>query len=192
MLVGLPSMKISIKLLLAGIILLSVVFRFFRLTDFQYWSVDEEVATAVIQKVAVEHKLLLVSPNVAIATSLGPFFHLLSAPVFWMANFDVILILAFGSLLGVATTFFIFLTGRELGGKRVGLIAAFLYAGSFLMAFSDRRWWPLTLDPLLAVLSVLAVAKIIHGKLGYFLLLAIAASFSWHADPSLTVIVVFA
>lgn len=166
------------------IILLAIFFRFYRLWDFQYWSVDEEIFTAVVRQIAVNHKLLLVSPNVAIAVSLGSFFHLLSAPIFWLAGFTASKILLAGSVLGVLTTLAIY----KIGGK----IAAFLYAGSFLMAFSDRRWWPLSLDPLLAILAIFSISKIIEGKYKYALLLAVSASFAWHADPSLMVIMVFA
>ncbi len=166
------------------IILLAIFFRFYRLRDFQYWSVDEEIFVAVVRQIAVDHKLLLVSPNVAIAVSLGSFFHLLSAPIFWLAGFTASKILIAGSVLGVLTTLAVY----KVGGK----IAAFLYAGSFLVAFSDRRWWPLTLDPFLATLSIFAILKIIQKNYKYSLLLAISASFAWHSDPSLAVIVVFA
>ncbi len=183
-------MKLDKVLLL--IIFLAILFRFFRLFDFQYWSVDEEVFVAVVAQIAILHKLILVTPNVAIATSLGSFFHLLSAPIFWLAGFTASRILIAGSILGVVTTLAIYKTGKELGDLSVGRIAAFLYAASFLAAFSDRRWWPLSLDPLLSVLSILSVIKMIKGRLHYSLLLAICASFAWHSDPSLSVIIVFA
>ncbi len=170
---------------------LAIFFRFFRLFDFQYWSIDEEIFTAVVRQVAVNHKLILTSPNVAIAVSLGSFFHLLSAPVFLLAGQTASKILIAGSVLGVVTTLAVYKTGKEIGGLFVGRVAAFLYGSSFLVAFSDRRWWPLTPDPLLAVLSIFSVAKIIKGRYIYALLLAICASFAWHSDPSLAVIVVF-
>lgn len=183
-------MKVDRILIL--ILLVAIFFRFFRLFDFQYWSVDEEIFTAVVRQVAVSHKLILTSPNVAIAVSLGSFFHLLSAPIFLLANLTASKILIAGSILGVITTWAVYQTGREISGLFVGRVAAFLYGASFLVAFSDRRWWPLSLDPLLAVLSIFAVVKLIKGKYIYALLLAISASFAWHADPSLAVIIVFA
>ncbi len=153
---------------------------------------DEEIFVAVVRQVAVNHKLILTSPNVAIGVSLGSFFHLFSAPIFLLAGLTASKILIAGSILGVITTLAVYKTGKELGGIFVGRVAAFLYASSFLVSFSDRRWWPLTPDPLLATLSIYAVAKIIKGKYIYALLLAICASFSWHSDPSLSVIIVFA
>lgn len=183
-------MKIDkILILILG---LAVFFRFFRLLDFQFWSVDEEIFVAVVRQVAVNHKLILTSPNVAIGVSLGSFFHLLSAPIFLLAGLTASKILIAGSILGVITALVVYKTGKELAGIFVGRVAAFLYASSFLVSFSDRRWWPLTPDPLLATLSIYAVTKIIKGKYIYALLLAICASFTWHSDPSLAVIIVFA
>ena len=100
---------------LVAILILAAIFRFYRLFAFQYWSVDEEVFTAVVQQIAVGHKLLLVSPNVAIALSLGSFFHLLSAPIFWLARFQADQILVAGSALGVLTTLAVYKTGKGAG-----------------------------------------------------------------------------
>jgi len=173
------------------ILCLSILFRFFRLLDFQYWSVDEEIFVAVVRQVAVNHKLILTSPNVAIVVSLGSFFHLFSAPIFVISDFIASRILIAGSILGVITTFVVYKTGKEIGGQFVARVSAFLYASSFLVSFSDRRWWPLTPDPLLATLSVFAMAKIIKVNYLYSLLLVFCGSFAWHSDPSLFVIVVF-
>lgn len=177
--------------ILIAILILAVIFRFYRLFDFQYWSIDEEIFVAVVRQIAAEHKPLLVSPNVAIAVSLGSFFHLLSAPIFWLAGFEANKILIAGSVLGIITTLAIYKTGKELGGAVVGRVASILYAASFLTAFSDRRWWPLSLDPLLSVLAIFSISKIVKGELRYSLPLMISASFAWHADPSLAVIIVF-
>lgn len=183
-------MKIDkILLLILGV---SIFFRFFRLFDFQYWSVDEEIFVAVVRQIAVNHKLILTSPNVAIVVSLGSFFHLISAPIFLLANMTASKILIAGSILGVLTSLAVYKTGKEIGGLFVGRVSAFLYSASFLAAFSDRRWWPLTPDPLLAVLAIFAIAKIVKGKYLYAILLAVCASFAWHSDPSLFVITVFA
>lgn len=179
------------RMILLLIILLAIIFRFYRLWDFQYWSVDEEIFVAVVRQIAVDHKLILLSPNVAIGTSLGSFFHLLSAPIFLLANLTASKILIAGSLLGVLTTVAVYKTGKSMFGLQVGQIAGVLYGASFLMSFSDRRWWPLSLDPLLATLSVFAVHKIVAKNYKYALLLTICASFAWHADPSLAVILVF-
>jgi len=106
---------------------LAIFFRFFRLFDFQYWSVDEEIFVAVVRQIAVNHKLILTSPNVAIAVSLGSFFHLLSAPIFLLAGLTASKILFAGSVLGVITTLAVYKTGKELGGLFVGRVASFLY-----------------------------------------------------------------
>lgn len=170
------------------VLLLSIFFRFYRLVELQYYSFDDEVYTLVVRKIVILGKLIFLSPNATLGVSFGSFHHLLSAPIFWFAHLDPIKILSFGSFLGVVTTFLIYATGKELSGKRVGLFASFLYATSFLAALSDRRWWTLSLNPLLITVAIFSLIKIMKGSYFFTLPLVITASFAWHADLTLAVI----
>lgn len=172
------------------LVLLAGLFRFYNWQKLQYWSPDDEVQAATIRKIIFDHKPVLVTPNAEITVSFGPFFHYLTAGVYLVSGMDPIKALFVGSLVGVATALLLFLTGKELFGKWAGFLAAFLYAGSTLTSLYDRRWWPLTLDPFLITLSVLSIFQISKKKYHYFLPLAIAVSFSWHADPTLLVLAV--
>lgn len=179
------------KLILFGIILLAIFFRFYRLAEFQFWSIDNEIFVALVRKISMEYKIILVTPNASLGISLGSFFHLISAPIFIFARHNPVTIMAFGSIFGVFTTLMAYFTGKELINKRVGLITAFLYAGSFLISLADRRWWPLSPDSFLALVAIYSLLRIIKGHLIYSLPLVIAGSFAWHSDPSLAVILVF-
>lgn len=181
------SSKLS-QLTLILILLLALFFRFYRLLQLQYFSFDDEIFTLVINRIVRQQVFMLVSPNTTIAVSLGSFFHLFSALFFKLLNFESITILTLGSVWGVLTTYFMYLTGRELKNQEVGLIAAFIYATSFLISLSDRRWWPLTPDPFLILVAVYSLSKIVKGRLLYSLPLVIAGSIAWHADPSLAII----
>jgi hypothetical protein len=178
---------------LAVIILLAVLFRFYRFGELQYWSADDEIFAAVVTRMIFQPTVTLVSPNATLGLSLGSFLHLLSVPVYWLAGLNPAKIGLAGSTLGIATTVLIYLTGREINGWRVGFLAAFLYAVSFLAGFTDRRWWPLSLDPFLATLAIFSAEKIaVRKDSRYFLTLMVAVSFAWHADPTLAVVGVFA
>lgn len=169
-------------------LLLAAFFRFYRFTDFQYWSPDEEILAAVTLPMALGRKLLLISPNATLAISLGPFFHWLTALIYIIGKFDPIKILAAGSFFGVITTFLIFITGNIFGNKKVGIFASLFYAGSFVAGLFDRRWWPLSLDPLLITTSVISLLLLQKKKYWAIVPLTICASFSFHADPSLVII----
>lgn len=180
------------RLLIVTILFIALFFRTYKGSQLQYYSFDDEMHTMVLRRIAIDKKLVLVTPNPTLNISLGSFWHLLSAPLLYLADFRPQRLLLFGSFLGVLTTFMVYLTGKELGSKPVGLIASFLYASSFDMSLADRRWWPLSLNPLLVTLSVFSISKMVKGKLGYAALLAISMSFAWHADPTLIIISVAA
>lgn len=179
-------------LMVTMILLLATFFRFYKLQSFQYWSTDDEIFSAVVTRMIFENKVTLVSPNATLGVSLGSFFHILSIIPYKIARLDASLILAFGSLLGVVTTFLIYQTGKLLGGKLVGIFTSFLYGVSFLISFTDRRWWPLTPDAFLATLGIFSIIKLFKGELRYALTLAVSASFAWHSDPTLLVVSVAA
>ncbi|MFC1750751.1 hypothetical protein ACFL2V_18325, partial [Pseudomonadota bacterium] len=140
------------------------------------------------RKVFMDHKPPLVVSNSSLAISLGPFFH-------WITGFllslipqhSPVILLLLGSVLGCFTTLTIYLTLKSVS-KNVAYISSFLYASSFLVSLFDRRWWPLTFNSIFVVLSIFALTKILKGKHSYLLLLATLSSFSFHADPSLSVI----
>lgn len=170
------------------ILLLATFFRFYKLSSLQYWSTDDEIFSAVVTRMIFDHKITLVSPNATLGVSLGSFFHIFSILPYLLANLDAVKILAFGSLLGIATTALLYLTGRELAGKRVGFFAAFLNSVSFLVVFTDRRWWPLTPDPFFVSLAIFSLIKLARGRLVFSLPLVVSASFAWHSDPTLLVV----
>ena len=174
--------------ILSLILIISLFFRFYNYKNFQFWTSDEEIAAAVVRRIIVEGKPALISPNITIATSLGPFFHLLSVPLFLASNLNPIPVLFAMGFVGILTTIMIFLTGK-LVNKNLGLIASFLYASSFVVGLFDRRWWPLSLNPLLVSCAIYSLYQIITFKKYWFcLLLAVSIGFAAHADPSLGII----
>ena len=184
----LNKLKINNNLFLIAIILIAIFFRFYRLPEFQYWSVDEGGVYFSARRIFVLAKPVLLAPSATTVVSMGPLFTYLSALLFYLTSSNPVLVLAFGSSVGVIVTLLIFITAKTLFNVRVGLIAAFLYSSSFLISFFDRRWWQLSLDPLLVLLAAISIYKISEKKYYYSLPLAIATSFAWNADPSLLVI----
>lgn len=162
--------------------------RFYNAFNFQYFSGDEEIFHAILRKIVVEGKPLLVVPNAQIGGSIGSFFHLLSSPIFFTVKSHPILVQLFGSFFGVITTALMYLVGSSVAGRVMGLLAATLYGGSFLVSLFDRRWWPLTPDPLLILIAIFGLIKLSRKKYKYAILVAVAASFAWQADPTNAVI----
>lgn len=186
-------MAIKKYLPLLAILFLAVFFRFYNFQNLQYWSADEEIAATTVLKMIREKKISLVSFNTNLGTSIGSYFHILSVPLFLLTSQDPVVVELLTSLLGITSTFFIFIAGNIMQGRRLGLIASFLYAASYFIGLFDRRWWPLSLNPLLAILAVISLYKIIiYKKYNYSALLALSIGFAFHSDPSLAVIAVSA
>lgn len=155
--------KNSTKLLIL-ILIISAFFRFYNFQNFQYWSADEEIASAVVLRMINARQITLISPNTNLGSSLGSFFHIASVPLFLIANLNPIIVVGIIPLIGILTMYVIYLAGKNLKDNRLGLVASFLYSSSFLATIYDKRWWPLTLNCLLTSLSLLALFKIIKEK----------------------------
>ena len=164
--------------------------RFYNFNNLQYFSGDEEIFHSILRRMVVEGKITLVIPNAQVGSSIGSFFHTLSAPIFYLTGSNPSTVQLFGSALGVVTTIAIYFVGRMISGSLMGFFAGILYGGSFLIALFDRRFWPLTPDPLLITLAIAALIQLSRKKYKYALMLVIPASFAWQADPTNAVILV--
>jgi len=107
------------------ILLVSAFFRLYKFHQFQYFSGDEEIFYFLVRKI-VEVKPVLVVPNAQLSTSIGSFFHLLSAPLFYLTMGSPVIMSLFASILGVFTTYFVYVAGKIILDKRLGYIASFL------------------------------------------------------------------
>ena len=180
----------KIDFLLLLILALAAFFRFYNFLEYQYWSGDEEILTAVIRHIIWDRSPILIIPNSNLGFGLGPFFHYLLTPFYFVTSFNLPIVTALASIIGIATTYLMYLAGKELKDRKLGLIASFLYSSSFLMALFDRRLWPLTLDPFFAIFTVLILSKVIKRNYRLIPLLAMPIGFSFHSDPTLLVLLI--
>ena len=177
--------------ILIGILLIAFLFRFYNLQGFQFWFSDEEVNAMVVRKMVVEKRPVFISPNSTTGLTLGPFFHWLSVPIFYVSNLNPEIILAAMGFLGILTSYIVFLIGKSAGNPKIGLVSSFLYASSFVMGLYDRRWWTLSISPILAAIAIYSIFQIkTFHKYLWSIPLAICISFSFHADPTIGVITI--
>ena len=186
------KMKLKFPSLLIIILVTSLFFRLYHNQFLQFWSDDEALHAAVVQRMLITKRPALVSPQPTLGTSIGAGFHLLSAPLFLISKSNPTSILTIFSLVGLITAYLIFLLGKAVKNRSTGLTAAFLYSASFFASLYDRRWWPITLTPLLATLTLLlAIRMFKSGKTHYLpYLIAITAS-ALHGAPAMIMIGLF-
>ena len=178
------------NILLLFIIIIAVFFRFYNFKELQFWNADDEILTATIRHIIWDKSPTLLIPNLFLEFGLGPIFYYLLTPFYLITNFDLVNLRIIASVIGLATTYFIYLAGKSLKDNNVGLIAAYLYASSFLVAFLERRIWPLTLNGLMAVLALWCLLKIIDKNYKYIPLLALPIGFTFNSDLSLLVVII--
>lgn len=180
------------RFLLWGILLISLLFRFYRNDFLQFWSDDEALHAAVVQRMLVTKKPVLVTPQPTLGTSIGSFFHLSSVPFFLVSKSNPATVLTIFSLVGSVTAYLIFLLGKEIKDNSTGAVAAFLYSTSFFASLYDRRWWPITLTPLLSTLALLLAIRMVKSRKTHYLpyLAAITAT-ALHGDPAMIMIGLF-
>ena len=181
------------KLLLLGILLIALFFRFYRNNSLQYWNNDEEVHAWTVQRMIALGRPALVSPQPTLGTSIGSFFHILSVPLFLIAKMDPQWIAGLFSLVGIGTTAAIYFLGIEVASREVGFISAFLDASSFLAGLYDRRWWPITLTPLFSCIGLLFTIKMVKKRnSSLFPIIALFAGSALHGDPAVLFLGLFA
>lgn len=176
--------------LLLVIISVALFFRFYNFREYHYWSGDEEVLTATLRHIIWDRSPTLIVQNANLGFGLGPFYHFFLTPFYYLLDFDLVSLQAIGSLLGVLTTFLVYLGGKEIGGKKLGFISSFLYASSFFVSLFDRRLVHLTLDPIMAALTFFLLAKVVKKNYKFLPFLAVPIGFSFHVDASLLVLVI--
>jgi len=169
------------------ILFLAVFFRFFKLREWFYWSVDEELVATFARRLFIEGKFFLSIPVGTLGLNLGPFFYYLTALILLLGKFNPLVTAFFGSLVGILTTFLAYFLMGKIFSKRVGVLTAFLYGTSFFISLFDRRWWPLSLDQLWFFLGFLALFKLVRRDDKYFSLLALVLVMALNCDPTVLV-----
>jgi 4-amino-4-deoxy-L-arabinose transferase-like glycosyltransferase len=147
------------------ILAFSAFFRLYRLHDLLGFWYDQGRDALVIWDFLHYRKFFLIGPVTGIeGIYLGPFYYYLLAPFYWLGKGSPVMAAAGQSWLTVGAIFLIYLLGKEIYGRGVGLLAAFLYGFSYdLVVFS--RWLanPSPL-PFFTVIVLLLLYFFVKGK----------------------------
>ena len=111
----------------------------------------------------------------------GPLWTYLLAVIFAFTKGDPVAPAYFTGIVGVATTYFLYIFGKQMFSQRVGFITAALFAVSPLVVIYTRMPYHTTLIPLVTLLFIYAVYKVTKGNKVYLpistFLLGIAYNF---------------
>ncbi len=170
------------------LLFLGLFFRLYNFNNFLFWSDDEQQQWYMLRHILVDGHPSLVMPNAALGVGLNPLYHYLLVPLYALARFNPVALQSFGILFFLLNLPVLYFTGKSLGNRKVGFIAAFLYSFSFIAALFDKRLWALSPNFLVVTLTVLALVKLLERKYRYAFLLIPALVLPFSSDPSLGIL----
>jgi len=133
----------------------------------------------VVRDIVFYHKLTLIGPTTAISGVFhGPLYYYIAAIPFYFNKGNPLSIEYFFLFLNALTVFLIYILGKEMFNRRVGLISSIIFTFSF-GAVEMARW--LSHPPLIIPLSCLffiCLSRFLKGKNVYLILSAIAYGLS--------------
>ena len=139
-----------IPIILSSLFFVAFSLRFYGLPRVLFFGPEQGIDFFKIRDIALGKDLVLVGAKTDIAGIFhGPVYYYLGVIPFLLSHGNPLFISAFFIVLNSLTVFFIYKLGKELYGKRGGIVASLLFTFSF-GAISYSRWLsshPLTIPP---------------------------------------------
>lgn len=160
----LKTLFLGKKLLLWVIIFSAAFLRLYRIQDYMTFLGDEGRDVLVVYNI-LHGKLTLLGPTASVGGFfLGPVYYYFMAPFLWLFNYNPVGPAIMVALFGTATVGLLYKFSSEFFNKRVGLIAASLYAISPLVISYSRSSWNPNLVPFFSLLSLYVLYRAIKDE----------------------------
>ncbi len=120
---------------------------------------DEEYLLYIAQTLVKNFHIIWIGVSaLGLDFYMGPFWIYIIYPFVAIFHGDPLVLGVMTSILGVGTTYLLYIVGRKVFSKNVGLVAALLYASSALLVFYDQQPYPPGV-PFLSLLMFFALLK---------------------------------
>lgn len=187
-----PKWKHFDYLLLAILFVIGFCLRIYLIDKNLFFGPEQGRDMLVVKEIVTSHKLVLIGPKTAVEGIFhGPLYYYLAAIPFAVSKGNPLVIALFFIFLNSLSVFFIFLLGKELFNRRVGIISSLLFTFSF-GAVAMARWFshpPLII--LIGSLFFLALTRFIKGKNKYLIPTVILYGLSAQTEFSNLIIFTF-
>ena len=153
------------NLLILIILLVALILRIYRIGEILDFHYDQGRDAMVIWNLWHQGKLFLIGPVTGLpGIFLGPFYYYLIAPFYLISGGNPAIPSIFLSVLVVTSLYILYLTGKEIGGKKLGLIALLIGVFSYYLIMSSRWLSNPTPIYLTSILIFYFFVKIIRSK----------------------------
>ncbi len=184
--------KYSSVLILSLLFLVGLFLRTYLIDKNLFFGPEQGRDMLVVKSIVLDHKLVLIGPTTAVEGIYhGPLYYYLSAIPFFFSKGNPLFISLFFIFLNALSVFLVYLVGKELFSKRIGMIASLFFTFSF-GAVVMARW--LSHPPLIipaSCLFFLFLARFLKGNNWYLIPTAIAYGIATQTEFSNLIIFTF-
>jgi 4-amino-4-deoxy-L-arabinose transferase-like glycosyltransferase len=151
--------------LLILILLVGAFMRLYKIDSYMTFLGDEGRDAIIVRNLLVHFDPILIGPGTSVGNMyLGPLYYYFMAPFLFLSNFSPVGPAVGVALLGLATIYLVYITGKDWFEKTAGLIAALFFAISPTVIVYSRSSWNPNIMPFFALLSVYAIWKVYKHK----------------------------
>jgi 4-amino-4-deoxy-L-arabinose transferase-like glycosyltransferase len=167
------------------LVFVSLFFRLYNLKKLFFFMVDESTANLVAKRIFVDHRLILLGPDIPGGLHTGPLFYYLTGLIMFFSNFNPIGEAIFASLLGTICLVLILFIGKKLFNSRnIAFFAGIIYAFSNLIIIHNRVYNTLTFTLLASLLTYYSLFQLKKGDKRFAWLLGLALVLGTHSEGS--------
>lgn len=170
----------KVELIVLGIILLvGAIFRLYKISEYMTFLGDEGRDVIIVRRIFTELHPPLIGPGTSVGGMyLGPLYYYFMAIPLALAGFSPVGPAVMIAVLGLITIAFVWWVGRLWFDKKVGLIAAGLYAISPTVIYFSRSSWNPNIMPFFAFLCVYSIWEVWkRNKFNWLIVLGISFAF---------------
>jgi hypothetical protein len=172
--------------ILIGILGLALFLRLYNFQAYFNYGHDQDLIGWFIKDVLVNNHLRLIGQQTSsMGVFIGPYFYYLLIPFYLITSMDPIGGIILVTILGMASVFSFYWVFNKIFNRTVGLIAASIYATSFLITFVDREVAPTMPVMLWTIWYFYGLWSILKGKSKTYLLMGLLLGLIWDLNLAL-------
>ena len=173
--------KIKLEyLLLVFILIICVFMRFYHLEQRVGFAWDEETIAWKVKSILVDHKLTLIGMKAGeFGIFTGPALIYILSFVYLIFSFNPIGIVISAALLSLVTTILLYLLGSRVFSKRIGLMSALVFGGSYFLSNYDRSWLLFSFFITALLIFYFLYMSVKTGKITFLIFLSLVTGYSF-------------
>jgi 4-amino-4-deoxy-L-arabinose transferase-like glycosyltransferase len=178
------------KLFIGVLFLVALYLRFYQLSSWFFFNVDEEWFLYIVRKLVQFKQPLLVGWEMPGGLLTTPVMYYVGGFLMWIGGNNPLALAVHAALVSTITVVLVFLVGRELFGRRIAVIASIIFCASYIVNIYSRLTLSVYLGPLLSLLTYISLAKIKDKNSSIWLLpLAVVCIFSTQEGSLISLII---